>query len=261
MPDEQTPEGATATTEPQPSAPTRSPAEIQADLQAAIAARDAAKQRARAIEAEAAELRAFKEKQEAEAAKAEEDKRRQQLEQEGEYQKALKEAKDKQAAELEAIRKRAERALVPTAIQAAAAKLENLAPGAASDLPSLIGHQIGIDPETFLPYVKDAEGKPMKDPETLKLMEVDAFIGKFVSERDYLKVDRQVVGQGVKPGAQDVPTEAFTVQAALADPKVMRKWEETDPDGCEKAFNEYYSAGSLAKRAQERMKRPIEVRP
>lgn len=253
--------GEAPATNPQTEVTPPAPSGDRAGLEAAIKARDAAKDEARKAVEKLAELEAWKKSQEEAANQAEEEKRRQQLEKEGEYQTALEEAKKKHEADMASIQAKVQAALLPSAIQAAASKIENITPEAIGDLPTLLRDRIAVDPVTLQPFVKGEDGQPMKDPTTLKPVPVDEFIGKYVDEKPYLKKDTQVVGRGVKPGPQDAPVDGFTVAAALKDQKVMKRWQEVDPEGHKKAFDEHFAPSNLQARATERFRGKVVTRP
>lgn len=206
-----------------------------------IAQRDDFKTRYKSMESEHNTLKSrLQELEQAEAArnqKSEQDK----LEAQGKYQEAVELTKKKYSEQFGQFQSRVVSKLVPAAIAAAAAELENVAPEAIKDIPSLVGQKIRLNLETLEPEVIGDDGKVVVDPETLKPVTIKDFVSKYISERPYLLLDRTVGNSGLKPGQKGAPGGGWDMAKALADPKYAKAWKDADLEGYNKAAKAHFN--------------------
>lgn len=212
----------------------------------AIATRDAAKEKLRAYEEELNKIRSTEseraKKEAADAAAAEQAK----LVEQGKYQDAIKNIENKYKNELSQKDQLVAKALVPAAIKAAASKVKNIVPEAIDDLPSLLSKNIQLDPNTYQIVVVGEDGKPLTD-EKMQPVSVDTFVTSYVTKKPHFVKDGMPTGTGLKPGV-GAGGQAFTVEQALVDPKILKAWEAADPEGCKAAFDLYNSPESIRER-------------
>jgi len=211
--------------------------------------RDRAKERLRALEAEAADLRARDAERARVGACAKDEAERAQLEREGKYREALEAATRKHAGELTALRGAAHRRLLPAAILAAAQAIPNIAPDALSDLPQLLRHRVRLNDETLDVEPLGEDGKPLTD-EHARPVPLDQFVSTFVQARPYLLLDRMQPGTGVTPGQGRGGGAELSIEAALRDGQVAAAWRARDPEGYQRACAEYLSPQRVKERAK-----------
>jgi len=241
MADDTTPPAAPPVTPPAP-APDKAPDSdgLRSDLKEAIASRDKAKTELRQLREEKDALSSWKSDQEKERQESETAGKQKELEEQQKYAEALTTVKADHADKIGKLQSSIELRLKPSLIKSSAAKIENISPQAMEDLPSILGSQIGINPDTLEAFVKGEDGQPLKDKD-LKVVTVDAFINDFVAKREYMRLDNQVQSNGTQPGSGQTGVESFTIEAALASPKIMKEWKERDPEGYARAWKEHLS--------------------
>lgn len=210
--------------------------------------RDKAKERLRALEAEAAELRG----QEAQRARETDETRktaeRERLEREGKYQEALEAAQRNHETELGRFRKAAQSRFIPAAVLAAARNIPNLAPECLADLPELLRSRVRLNEETLAVEPLTEDGQALSD-EHSRPVPLDAFVAGFVQSRPYLLLDRMASGTGLAPGAR-TGGAALSVEAALRDAQVAAAWRARDPEGYQRACDEYLDPARVKERAR-----------
>jgi hypothetical protein len=211
--------------------------------------RDRAKERLRALETEASELRTRDAERARAEARAKDAAERTQLEREGKYREALEAATKKHAEDLTRLRGAAQRRLLPAAILAAARQIPQLAPDALGDLPELLRPRVRLNDETLEVEPLDADGRPLTD-EHGRAVGLDAFVGSFVQARPYLLLDRMQPGTGLAPGQGRGGAAEVSVEAALRDPQVAAAWRARDPEGYRRACAEYLAPERVKERAQ-----------
>lgn len=174
-----------------------------------------------------------------------EEQERNKLTEQGKYQEALKNVEtsltSKYQSEITNLYSAVNNEFVPAVIKAAAGRIPNIVKEALEDLPRALSGKVRLDPKTMKPFVVGDDGKPMID-EKLVPVSVDAFVESFVKARPYLLADGMPKGTGLVAGSGAGGGKAFTVQAALGNPKMAAEWKKADPTGYTNAFQEYHAS-------------------
>lgn len=220
----------------------------KSEAQKAFEARDAIKSRLRDRETELEKYKSEIEQTRAEKEAAARAKQASELEQQGKYKEAL-ELQEKRFNETISQQKaRVESRILPLAIKSAASKVKGITPEAMEDLPYLLRDHVGLDHETFEPFVKGDDGKPLTN-EKLQPVTVDEFVTSFVTKRSYMLADSMPGRHGAK-APQDA--KSFTIEQAMKDAKIYEEWEKADPEGLRAAEAAYLDPMAVARR--ERVK-------
>ena len=173
------------------------------------------------------------------------------LESQKKYEEALGVQKQKYESQFSDLHNRVRSRLVPTAIKAALASIEDLAPEAASDVPSLLANKVALN-EDMEPIVLGDDGKPLLDKETMKPISVEAFVKEFVEARPYLRLSSQSKTTGLKHGSKS--GGGWDIERAISDSNYAAEWMEADREGYDEATRNYFTLDKMRKLASERIK-------
>ena len=210
---------------------------------------DEAKRKARELTDRLGELEGREAERARKEATAREENERSRLEQQGQYQQALEHTKKQWTSQFDEYRSKVSSALVPSAIKAALAKVQNVSPEVADDLPKLISEKVRLNHDTMTIEVLGDDGKPALDAD-LKPVTVDAYVQEFIKGRPYMLLDRQAPGTGMKPGRlTGDSTPDFG--RAMRDPSYAETWRKADPEGYFKAEKEYWTPSRMMEKARK----------
>jgi len=222
------------------------PAYWKTEAQKAFEARDAIKTRLRERETELEKYRGEVEKTREEKQAAERAKQAAELEQQGKYKEALELQEKRHSDFIAQHRQRVESRILPLAIKSAASKVKGITPEALEDLPYLLRDHVSLDHDTFEPFVKGEDGKPLTN-EKLQPITVDDFVTSFVQKRTYMLAD-SMPGKHGKQASQTATS--FTIEQAMKDAKIYEEWEKADPDGLRAAEAKYLDPMAVAMRTR-----------
>lgn len=165
------------------------------------------------------------------------------------YQEALELQKSNWSKEMQDYRQKVNSRLIPTSIKAALTEIEDLAPDAAGDIPSLLSGKIGLS-DDLEPVVLGDDGKPLIDKETLKPVSVNVYVKKFVEARPYLRLSTQSTGTGLKAGHSK---GGWDIERAVNDNAYAEEWIKIDKAGYEAAARSYFSPQRMKEMAKKKV--------
>jgi hypothetical protein len=195
--------------------------------------------KAEQLESELNKYRAAEQERQAKDAQRQQDQEKQKLEGEGKYQEALKLEHESHTKAMNNVLTTAQQKIIPSLIKGQLAN-SAIVPTAVDDVSNYLKSRIGLD-DKFDPYVKGDDGKPLLDEKTMQPVPVDQFIASYIENRPWLKGDKMVIGTKTQPGAKGSinSNPTWTPENALKSRALAEEWKAADPQGYEKAMDQY----------------------